>query len=98
MAKARLYVLNGTEPKKPMTGQAKVVFDVMNADRTPRLATEIAESVKESGLLKTRQDILRVTLYYIIAFRNKGLVTATEQQIEAPAEVDEVEETEEVEG
>jgi hypothetical protein len=94
MAKARLYAFNGTEPKNAVRGQAAVVLAELKRDTTPRLATDIAETVASSGELKTRQDILRVVLYYIIIFKNRGMVSATEQ---APANVEVLEHDDELE-
>jgi len=79
MAKARLYAVS---PKatpsvvSKLKGQAKIVMDELLRDSTPRLATEV--DAVTGKLFKTRQDTLRVTLYYIIVFKGKGLVTAFE--------------------
>jgi hypothetical protein len=88
MAKARRYELIA-EPTKAVRGQAAVVLEALREVKgTPKLATEINELVVKSGNLKTRQDTLRVTLYYIIVFKGRGLVRATEQElVEAPESV-----------
>lgn len=66
-----------------LKGQAKIVYDELVANRTPRLGEDIN---KVTGpLFTTRQDTLRVTLYYIIVFKGKGIVRATEQTRTAPA-------------
>jgi hypothetical protein len=87
MAKARLYVLNSAPAKaSELKGQARVVFDVLNSQNgEPKLASDIAVQVEQSGLLKTRQDVLRVTLYYIIVFKGRGWVNAVDQEIPAPS-------------
>jgi len=86
MAKARLYAWNGTAPKAEVKGQAAVILDVMQRQNGEfKLASDIAEQVEREGNLKTRQDILRVTLYYIIVFKNKGLIATSEQEVAAPA-------------
>src|SRR5687768_2113985 len=85
MARARMYALVG-EPKKAVTGQAAVVLAELKRDTSPRLASAISEAVEKSGALKTRQDVLRVTLYYILIFKKAGIVAATDQPIEADAE------------
>ena len=81
MATARYYALNanvnsefGKKYVSNLKGQAKIVFEEMKNDATPRLATAINE--KTEKLLKTRQDTLRVTLYYIIVFKGKGIVSS----------------------
>lgn len=72
---AKLYARTpNARPAKPLGPQAKVVWDALDA--TPRLATDVD---KTSGpQFKTRQDTLRVTLYYILVFKKAGLVTAHE--------------------
>jgi hypothetical protein len=81
MAKARFYALNvnsksekGEKYFSEIKGQAKVVFEEMQNDKNPRLATDIAE--KCGHKIVTRQDILRVVLYYIIVFKTKGFVNS----------------------
>lgn len=81
---ARMYQLNAqlndAQQKKVAAykGQCKVVYEIMrNIDR-PLLATHINERVVESGRLHTKQDTLRVTLYYIIVMKGAGIVTAHE--------------------
>jgi hypothetical protein len=86
MAKARLYAFNGTEPKAEVRGQAKVILDVLRANTEPRLAADINADVEATGLLKTRQDTLRVTLYYILVFKKRGMVAASEPALEPVAE------------
>lgn len=83
MAKARLYSKKSeelsTSQKKyvaNLKGQAKIVFDELAADTTPRLATDVEKAC--GSKIQTRQDTLRVVLYYIIVFKSKGLITAVE--------------------
>jgi hypothetical protein len=88
MAKARLYSLvPGAAPKTPLKGQSAVVFDVLSEQTEPMLASDLTEKVLETGRLKTRQDALRVVLYYLIVFKGRGLVAASEQPV--PMEVPE---------
>jgi hypothetical protein len=83
MAKARLYVWNGTEPKKELRGQAAIVLDVLKAQNgEPRLISDLTKDVLATDRLKTRQDPERVTGYYVIVFKTKGLVSAVEQEID----------------
>ena len=82
MARARLYAFNGREPKNPVKGQAAVILDVLRRQNGEmKLASALAEQVEREGNLKTRQDILRVTLYYIIVFKNRGMIAVTDQDI-----------------
>ena len=83
MAKARLYVLNQIPAKaSELKGQAAVVFRHLEAQNgEPKLAADIAAQVEASGELKTRQDILRVVLYYIIVFKGRGWVNALDQEV-----------------
>lgn len=82
MAKARLYSINpvALETRKKyvsgLKGQAKIVFDELMANREPRLAVEVEKAC--GSKLVTKQDTLRVVLYYIIVFKSKGLITALE--------------------
>lgn len=94
--RARLYAIIGN-PKKEPTGQAARVLTELRRDTTPRLAEDIDKAIATSDTPhKTRQDSLRVTLYYLLVFKKQGIVAATEQPqpAEAVAEAtDEVEET-----
>lgn len=93
MAKARFYSLNNNanndaKAKKyiaELKGQARIVFDELKNDTTPRLASEILEKCGEK--IRTRQDVLRVVLYYIIVFKGKGFVSSFDTR---PAENGEV--------
>ena len=93
MAKARLYSVNTelVSNSDKFKGQAKIVMDELLRDTTPRLATEINTHTEKC--LKTRQDTLRVTLYYIIVFKGKGLIHTTENVSESE-EVTQSQETE----
>lgn len=86
---ARLYSLNfdGIKNLKDgktksylsnMKGQARIVFDDMRDNPTARLATDITKSC--GSKIQTRQDVFRVVLYYILVFKSKGLVKATEPE------------------
>jgi hypothetical protein len=68
-----------------LKGQAKIVYDELARVRTPRLAEDINKETRKK--LVTRQDYLRVTLYYIIVFKGRGIVVAHEPTRGA-AEVD----------
>lgn len=79
---ARMYSLSNelSDAQKKyvagLKGQAKVVFDELENDKTARFAEDINKNCGPK--LVTRQDTLRVTLYYIIIFKGKGIVKATE--------------------
>jgi len=96
MATAKLYSLvPETQPKKALTGQAKQVWEELSADPTPRLATDIDAQVGPK--FKTRQDTLRVTLYYLLVFKKQGLVQAAPQAKAEPVAVEPAPTTEELE-
>jgi len=82
MAKERRYGWNGENPAKDLSGQAKIVFDVLKgaADElhTGREWTEIVGTE-----LRTRQDPYRVVLYYILILKNRGLIRTSEFDINA---------------
>lgn len=93
--KSRMYSLKpGATLKSRPSGQALRVLAELRRDRNPRLAVDIDASIAKStgkpgaidGPHNTRQDSLRVTLYYLLVFKKAGAVVATEQ----PVEVDEV--------
>jgi hypothetical protein len=78
MATAKLYsIVPDAIPARTLTGQAAQVWTELANDTTPRLATAV--DAKVGPLFKTRQDTLRVTLYYILVFKKLGLVQATAQ-------------------
>lgn len=78
MATAKLYSVNpSVKMTRELRGQALQVWTELNADVTPRLATDI--DAKVGPLFKTRQDTLRVTLYYILVFKKSGHVVASTQ-------------------
>ena len=68
-----------------LRGQAKIVYDELARVRAPRLAEDINKETRKH--LVTRQDYLRVTLYYIIVFKGRGIVVAQEPTREAPERV-----------
>lgn len=100
--KSRLYALKpGARLAARPSGQAKRVLVELQRDRTPRLATEIADAIAMSegkpgemnGPFITRQTQLRVTLYYLLVFKKAGAVVASEQpavdvdvELDTPAE------------
>lgn len=59
-----------------LRGQAKVVWDELVRVKTPRLAEDINRETKKH--LVTTQEFLRVTLYYIIVFKGRGVVKSNE--------------------
>jgi hypothetical protein len=76
---AKLYSrVPSVSPLKPLSGQAKVVWESLTD--TPTLAKDV--DAVAGPRLRTRQDTYRVTLYYILVLKSRGLVQATEQ---APA-------------
>lgn len=83
--RARLYnLVEGKKPRREPSGQALRVLQELRADTEPRTAQAIDEAIaKSDSPHKTRQDSLRVTLYYILVFKKQGLVQATEQPVEA---------------
>jgi len=93
---ARLYSRTSKTPKNPLRGQAERVYRDLSA--TPELATVVSERIaKSADPLKTRQDPYRVTLYYILVFKNQGLVQAHEpvvaEAVEQPESIDATDET-----
>ena len=94
MANARMYALKvGATVKNEPKGQAARVLEELRADSTPRLAVDIDMAIATSDRPhKTRQDSLRVTLYYLLIFKKQGFVAASEQPEPTPV----VEETGEV--
>lgn len=84
MAKARLYAITSKTLKNEPKGQAARVLEELRANTEPRLATDIDMSIATSDSPhKTRQDSLRVTLYYLLVFKKQGIVAASEQPDEA---------------
>lgn len=74
---ARTYGRNSEFPEKPLSGQAKLVFDTMASGEF--LDPHAWAKLVEPGL-KTRQTAYRVTLYYILIFKKRGLVDVMEQE------------------
>jgi DNA-binding transcriptional regulator LsrR (DeoR family) len=84
VANGKLYALNvdgfakldGQLKRKLMTlkGQAKVVFDEMMSNRTPRSIPDIAKAV--AGQLQTTQTDEKVVGYYVVSWRAQGVVYA----------------------
>ena len=98
MAQARMYQLNTqaveAKPKYVggLKGQAKVVFDAMKAETGPVLAKDLATKCAFPG---SKQDPYRVTLYYVLIFKGKGLVLTSEapSSFEPEATPEQLEET-----
>lgn len=95
--KSRMYSLvSGSRLKSKPSGQAARVLAELQRVREPRLAVEIdsaiASSTGKPGSLRgphvTRQDSLRVTLYYLLVFKKAGVVAATEAAAEVETDVD----------
>lgn len=92
----KLYALNvagfskldGTVRKQIVTmkGQAKVIFDELRLNRSPRTIASIAEAV--DGKFETVQSTLKVVTYYIVKWRSEGVVAAFGQSVD-DASVDE---------
>ena len=64
-------------------------FDADGIERATFLATDVTTAVVATGKLVTRQDSLRVVLYYLLVFKKRGWVVAAEQ----PVEDDDIEDT-----
>lgn len=70
---AKLYArVSNAKFEKPLGPQAKIVWDALTT--TPQLATDVNNV--SGPKFATRQDTLRVTLYYILTFKKQGLVAA----------------------
>ena len=84
---ARKYALKSNVNSKlvPVKGQAKVVYDALKLDTSPALAATICDRVNVDDL-RTRQDKLRVVLYYILVMKKQGLVESFEQTVETANE------------
>jgi hypothetical protein len=85
----------GAKLKSRPSGQARRVLAELQRVREPRLATDIDEAIAKStgkagglnGPHITRQDSLRVTLYYLLVFKKAGAVVATEQAVDVDADI-----------
>lgn len=69
-----------------MKGQAKVIFDELKRDKTPRLIADIAAAV--DGKFPTVQTTLKVVTFYIVKWRAEGIVLASAADV-ADESVDE---------
>lgn len=92
MANARFYALNsradspeGQKYFGAIKGQAKIVAEELRENLTPRLATEIEKNCGHK--IVTRQDTLRIVLYYLIIFKGKGFVSALDEMPKENGEV-----------
>ena len=72
---ARKYSLVPDSKPAHYKGQCKIVYDELKRDTRPRLATEVCSSISE---LPTKQDKLRVVLYYILIMKKQGIVRSFE--------------------
>ena len=93
MAKPHLFSLNSDVViEQNVRGQAAQVLAELRADTEPRLAVDIDARIAATNPFKTRQDTLRVTLYYLIVFAKRGWVIKDKPQAnENAVAVDEVE-------
>ena len=89
---ARMYVASNVTPAG-LKGQAAEVWSGLQEckEQGPMFAADINKIV--GPRLKTKQDTLRVTLYYIVIFKGKGWVTAVDPVITPVAESNELDET-----
>jgi hypothetical protein len=81
MAKMQTFVINPDRSMSAvakLTGQAARVYAELIANPVPRTGPEVNAAIESSATpFKTRQDSLRVTLYYLVVFKGQGIVTAT---------------------
>lgn len=90
MAKPHVFSLNqDIVVDKDPRGQALIVLNELRANTDPRLAVAIDEAIQKNGGFKTRQDSLRVTLYYLIVFAKRGWVLKDKPQANENAVADE---------
>jgi hypothetical protein len=78
---ARTYGLTGKQAEKPLSGQAKAIFDGMtetSKDGKPEFLDGKAWTELLKDRFKTRQDAYRVVLYYLLIFKKRGLVAVQE--------------------
>lgn len=80
---ARVYGLTEKAPEKPLSGQAKAIYDGMKALGGFHSGKEWTEVLKSE--FKTRQDPYRVVLYYLLILKDRGLVAAQEVTSDTPA-------------
>jgi len=80
MAKMQTFVINPEADKTvvaKLTGQAGQVWNAMKQVNKPVTGPELNEFIEENMPFKTRQDSLRVTLYYLVVLKGKGLFIAS---------------------
>lgn len=70
-------------------GQARLVFDILEASPAPVAVKDIASALEANPAFKTRQTAMRIASYYVCVFKKSGIVAAS-----APVAV-ETEQTEE---
>lgn len=88
--KSQNFELNPARDKSvvaKLTGQAGQVYHAMVELNRPVTGVEVDEHIaKSDNPFVTRQDTLRVTLYYLVVFKSKGLVTGSRGPRVNPAE------------
>lgn len=79
MAKPQTFVVNPEVPSGNLKGQALRVYqELEKAFPEPLTGVELNERIENSDRpFTTRQDSLRVTLYYCVVFKGQGKVVAT---------------------
>jgi len=65
---------------RQVRGQAAIVLNELRNNTEPRLAVDIDAAIQATNPFKTRQDSLRVTLYYLIVFAKRGWVIKDKPQ------------------
>ena len=99
MAKPHLFSLNSDVViEQNVRGQAAQVLAELRADTEPRLAVDIDARIAATNPFKTRQDTLRVTLYYLIVFAKRGWVIKDKPQANENAVAVEGEDVEDLDG
>ena len=89
MAKERKYGWNGELPAKTPSGQALIVLNGLREEpEAMKTGKEWAEQI--GPRLATRQDPYRVVLYYILIFKNLGIIRTEEFDINAVTKKDDV--------
>lgn len=81
VAKPHVFSLNtDIIIEQPVRGQALIVLNELRNSTEPRLAVDIDAAIAKTNPFKTRQDTLRVTLYYLIVFAKRGWVIKDKPQ------------------
>lgn len=69
-------------------GQAKLVFDILEANTAPVAVKDIASALEANPAFKTRQTSTRIASYYICVFKKAGIVVASQPVVEVEETVD----------